>query len=192
MTSNTEPSSGDAPVPLTVSVAKACELSGFGPTSVWAFLKDGRLEAVRVPGIRRTLITYRSLMKLLAPSRRGAAAPPPRPASQGFEHRGSPCAMTLLIRVSALVVVSCGGPHIYVPDCQFCSGAHCHSGCLVPVCSRCAIGKHAGFFSCVGPWDCDPRKTVLVDETWGGKKFCGRHEYHLTLADDPPRFGART
>jgi hypothetical protein len=52
--------------PLTVTVAKACELSGFGPTSIWAFLKDRRLEAVRVNGVRRTLISYQSLMKLLA------------------------------------------------------------------------------------------------------------------------------
>ena len=51
--------------PLTVTVAKACELSGFGPTSIWAFLKDRRLEAVRVKGVRRTLISYRSLTKKL-------------------------------------------------------------------------------------------------------------------------------
>ena len=53
--------------PLAVTVGRACELSGFGPTSIWAFLRDGRLEAVRVPGVRRTLINYRSLAKLLAP-----------------------------------------------------------------------------------------------------------------------------
>jgi hypothetical protein len=52
--------------PLAITVARACELTGFGPTSIWAFLKDRRLEAVRVPGVRRTLINYRSLMKLLA------------------------------------------------------------------------------------------------------------------------------
>jgi hypothetical protein len=68
MTSKTECSNGRAAVPLTVTVAKACELSGFGPTSIWAFLKDRRLEAVRIPGVRRTLISYRSLMKLLASS----------------------------------------------------------------------------------------------------------------------------
>jgi hypothetical protein len=54
--------------PLAVTVGRACELSGFGPTSIWAFLRDGRLEAVRVPGVRRTLISFRSLAKLLAPS----------------------------------------------------------------------------------------------------------------------------
>ena len=63
--------------PLTVTVAKACKLSGFGPTSIWAFLKDRRLEAVRLPGVRRTLISYQSLAKLLAPS--AEATPGRRP-----------------------------------------------------------------------------------------------------------------
>jgi hypothetical protein len=54
-------------MPLAVTVAKACELSGFGPTSIWAFLKDGRLKAVRVPGVRRTLVSYESLARLLSP-----------------------------------------------------------------------------------------------------------------------------
>jgi hypothetical protein len=54
--------------PLAVTVAKACELSGFGPTSIWAFLKSGRLEAVRVPGVRRTLVSYASLASLLSTS----------------------------------------------------------------------------------------------------------------------------
>jgi hypothetical protein len=62
MTSKTEAA------PIAVTVAKACELSGFGPTSIWAFLKSGRLEAVRVPGVRRTLVSYASLAGLLSPS----------------------------------------------------------------------------------------------------------------------------
>ncbi len=62
--------------PLAVTVSRACELSGFGPTSIWAFLRDGRLEAVRVPGVRRTLISFRSLAKLLVPPT--ALEPPPR------------------------------------------------------------------------------------------------------------------
>ena len=52
---------GDDLTPLAVTVAKACELTGLGRTSIWAFLRDGRLEAVRLPGIRRTLVSYRSL-----------------------------------------------------------------------------------------------------------------------------------
>jgi hypothetical protein len=64
----------EAAAPLAVTVTKACELSGFGPTTIWAFLKDGRLEAVRVPGVRRTLVSYASLVRLFAPS----PEPPPR------------------------------------------------------------------------------------------------------------------
>jgi hypothetical protein len=52
--------------PLAVTIPKACQLSGFGPTSIWAFLKSGRLKAVRVPGVRRTLVSYPSLASLLA------------------------------------------------------------------------------------------------------------------------------
>lgn len=61
--------------PLAVTVAKACELSGFGATMIWAFLKGKRLKAVRVPGVRRTLVDYASLVQLLAPS---SEALPPR------------------------------------------------------------------------------------------------------------------
>lgn len=53
--------------PLAVTVKQASDLSGFGLTSIWAFLRDGRLEAVRVPGVRRTLVSYPSLTRLLAP-----------------------------------------------------------------------------------------------------------------------------
>jgi excisionase family DNA binding protein len=51
--------------PLAVTVGRACELSGLGPTTLWGLLKSGKLEAVRVG--RRTLVTYRSLEALLAP-----------------------------------------------------------------------------------------------------------------------------
>jgi hypothetical protein len=51
--------------PLAVTVARACELSGFGQTSIWAFIKDGRLAAVRLPGVRRTLVSFESLRRLL-------------------------------------------------------------------------------------------------------------------------------
>jgi hypothetical protein len=62
--------------PLSVTVQRAGELSGLGRTSIWAFLKDGRLEAVRVPGVRRTLVKYSSLARLLAPP--SESPPPPR------------------------------------------------------------------------------------------------------------------
>jgi hypothetical protein len=68
MTNRTDLASDGQIVPLAITVAKACELSGFGPTSIWAFLKTGRLEPVRVPGVRRTLVSYVSLVRLLAPA----------------------------------------------------------------------------------------------------------------------------
>lgn len=57
----------DDPVPLSITVKRACELSGLGLSSIWAFVRDGRLQVVRVPGVRRTLVTYASLARLLAP-----------------------------------------------------------------------------------------------------------------------------
>jgi hypothetical protein len=62
--------------PLTLTVPQACRLSGFGPTSIWKFIRDGQVDAVRVPGTRRTLISYHSLAKLLTPS--STSAPPTR------------------------------------------------------------------------------------------------------------------
>jgi hypothetical protein len=64
--------------PLTVTVAEACRLTGFGPTSIWAFLKNRRLEPVRVPGVRRTLVSYASLARLLS-----SPPNPPEPRRRG-------------------------------------------------------------------------------------------------------------
>ena len=64
--------------PLAVTVKRASELSGLGLTSIWAFLRDGRLEAVRVPGVRRTLVSYPSLARLLAPPSPSISAVAPR------------------------------------------------------------------------------------------------------------------
>jgi hypothetical protein len=71
----TDRSMGDH-LPLAVTVRRASELSGLGLTSIWSFLRDGRLEAVRVAGIRRTLVSYPSLTRLLGPP--SASVPPPR------------------------------------------------------------------------------------------------------------------
>jgi excisionase family DNA binding protein len=73
--------------PLAVTVQQACELSGLGPTSIWAFLKDGRLEAVRVPGVRRTLIRYASLERLLAPP--SDSPSPPKSRRRGRALQGA-------------------------------------------------------------------------------------------------------
>ena len=72
--------------PLAVTVKRACELSGLGATSIWAFLKDGRLEAVRVPGVRRTLVSYASLARLLAPP----SASQPTSPRRGRPRKSSP------------------------------------------------------------------------------------------------------
>lgn len=61
--------------PLAVTVATARKISGLGNTTLWALIKDRRLQAVRIG--RRTLITYCSLEALLAPD--SGAEPKPRP-----------------------------------------------------------------------------------------------------------------
>jgi hypothetical protein len=70
--------------PLAVTVQRASELSGLGATTIWAALKDGRLDAVRVPGVRRTLVGFASLERLLAPP---SAARPESQAQQPSRRR---------------------------------------------------------------------------------------------------------
>jgi len=65
--------------PLSHTVSKVCELTGYGPTTVWKLISNGKLEVVRVPGIRRTLVTDDSLIRLLAP----ASASEPQPRRRG-------------------------------------------------------------------------------------------------------------
>ena len=65
--------------PLTVTVPRACKLSGYGATTIWQFIRDGRLDIVRVAGVRRTLILYDSLVRLLAPAPTSQSAPRRRP-----------------------------------------------------------------------------------------------------------------
>jgi hypothetical protein len=65
--------------PITVTVPRACELSGFGPTTIWKFIKEGRLKVRRVPGVDRTLVVYSSLQALLTPDpSENTKTPPPR------------------------------------------------------------------------------------------------------------------
>jgi hypothetical protein len=70
---------------LAVPVHKASKMSGFGQTIIWQWLKEGRVEAVRVPGVRRTLVSYGSLRRLLEnastgqPPRRGPGRPRKHP-----------------------------------------------------------------------------------------------------------------
>jgi hypothetical protein len=69
--------------PLAVTVPQACRLSGYEPTTIWALMRDGRLRAVRVPGIRRTLVDYASLAHLLSPR---SDSPPPRKRGRPRKH----------------------------------------------------------------------------------------------------------
>jgi len=65
--------------PITVTVPRACELSGFGLTTIWKFIKTGRLKTRRVPGVDRTLVLYSSLKELLTPDpSENTTVPPPR------------------------------------------------------------------------------------------------------------------
>jgi hypothetical protein len=51
--------------PLTVTFASGKKITGLGLTSLWKLAKENRIEIVRIG--RRTLITYRSLERLLLP-----------------------------------------------------------------------------------------------------------------------------
>lgn len=51
--------------PITVTVSRACELTGLGRTSIYEALKDERLQSVTIG--RRRLILYSSLEALVAP-----------------------------------------------------------------------------------------------------------------------------
>ena len=70
---------GNSRDPITVTANEACKLSGFGPTTIWKFIKDGRLKVRRIPGIDRTLVVYSSLRELLTPDlSENTTAPPSR------------------------------------------------------------------------------------------------------------------
>jgi len=60
--------------PLALTFRRAREISGLGLTTLWRLARERRIETVRIG--RRTLITYRSLSRLLtpAPDQRVAAA----------------------------------------------------------------------------------------------------------------------
>jgi hypothetical protein len=38
--------------PIAVSVSEACRLTGFRPTSLWKFIREGRVKAIRVDGVK--------------------------------------------------------------------------------------------------------------------------------------------
>jgi excisionase family DNA binding protein len=63
--------------PIAVRIKDACSLSGLGLTSIYALLKEGKLEGLTVG--RRRLITYASLENLLKPGARLLPSSPPTP-----------------------------------------------------------------------------------------------------------------
>jgi excisionase family DNA binding protein len=56
--------------PLAYSVVRARELTGLSDSTLRALLRDGRLRAVRIGGLRRTLIHGESLRELIAQATR--------------------------------------------------------------------------------------------------------------------------
>jgi excisionase family DNA binding protein len=52
------------PKPLSVTVKRACEITGLGNTTIYELIKNGRLETLNVG--RRTLVKYGSLEELVA------------------------------------------------------------------------------------------------------------------------------
>jgi hypothetical protein len=52
--------------PLAVSVDETCRLGGFGPTTCWKLIAEGKLETTKIG--RRRLVLYPSLKRLLQPT----------------------------------------------------------------------------------------------------------------------------
>lgn len=65
MFASTNLSHSEEQQPLTVTVAQARKLSGLGLTKTYQLINSGALETTKIGS--RTLITYRSLKKLLLP-----------------------------------------------------------------------------------------------------------------------------
>ncbi|MGA8696834.1 MAG: hypothetical protein WB689_23945 [Xanthobacteraceae bacterium] len=53
--------------PLAVTFDAASQITGLGLTTLWKFAKEGRIRLIRPPAVRRTLIDYSSLKRLLFP-----------------------------------------------------------------------------------------------------------------------------
>jgi hypothetical protein len=51
--------------PIAVTVRRACELSGLGPTKLWDLIAKGELQTTSIG--RRRLVLYKSLQRLLQP-----------------------------------------------------------------------------------------------------------------------------
>jgi hypothetical protein len=51
--------------PITCTIQEAAKLTGLCVGSIWNLISDRKLETRKVDGVRRTLIIYASLKKLL-------------------------------------------------------------------------------------------------------------------------------
>jgi hypothetical protein len=54
--------------PLAVTLREARRISGLGYTTLWKLRKAGRLRSIKVSGVDRALIDFRSLQELLGQS----------------------------------------------------------------------------------------------------------------------------
>jgi hypothetical protein len=73
--------------PLAVTFRTASQVTGLGATTLWKYAKEGLIRVIHPPGVRRTLIDFASLKKLLAPEKTDTPAPARRgrPRSEPFD-----------------------------------------------------------------------------------------------------------
>ena len=77
----------DSVKPIAVTFPIAKKITGLGLTTLWRLAKEKRIEITRVG--RRTLITFRSLEKLLLP-----ATDTPRPRGRGRPRKNADAKVT--------------------------------------------------------------------------------------------------
>ena len=65
--------------PITMTVPETCRITGYGPTTVWRLIKEGKIKVLRLEGVRRTLPYVASVKELLGqpPPAGGTSAGPP-------------------------------------------------------------------------------------------------------------------
>jgi hypothetical protein len=73
-----EDASGGPLDPIAVTFKVGSRITGLGNTTLWKYGKEGRIELIRPPGTRRTLISYSSLKTLFSPKPTDTRRPRPR------------------------------------------------------------------------------------------------------------------
>jgi excisionase family DNA binding protein len=74
---------------LTLTVPDVCRITGLGATTVWQLVRDRKLEAIRPSGLRRRLVTFRSVLALLGLTEPPATATEPPPRRRGRPPRSA-------------------------------------------------------------------------------------------------------